>query len=266
MAMPEDLVLVRHGHSEGNLAVDKSKQGDDSLYTQEFREIPGHRWRLTPEGVEQAKTAGKWIVENFPDGFFRYYVSSYVRTKETAANLGLPDAEWRIDPRLRERDWGDINAVPRSEFEELYSQNAKMKKIDSLYWRPPGGESIADVRLRIRNIFDTIHRECADRQVLIVTHGETMWATRAQLEYMQDEEWVEADKDPKQKLLNAHVIHYSRKDPSTGVIAKNMNWVRRICPYALGTDTGWLPINRRIFTNNELLEQVESVGPAITNN
>lgn len=38
--MPIDLVLVRHGQSEGNLAQAKSKKGDDSFWTGEFSQRP----------------------------------------------------------------------------------------------------------------------------------------------------------------------------------------------------------------------------------
>lgn len=34
--LPIDIVLVRHGESEGNIAQDLSKIGDDSLWTSEF--------------------------------------------------------------------------------------------------------------------------------------------------------------------------------------------------------------------------------------
>jgi hypothetical protein len=34
--LPIDIVLVRHGESEGNLAQAYSKKGDDSLWTPEF--------------------------------------------------------------------------------------------------------------------------------------------------------------------------------------------------------------------------------------
>ena len=142
MAMPNDLVIVRHGHSEGNLAIGKSKKGDHSMLTSEFRETPGHRWRLTDEGREQAKETGDWIKKNIGDKFDRYYASPFVRTRETAALLGLPDAEWRLDQRLRERDWGEINSVPANEHMSSYPQNALIKKMDALYWRPPAGESI----------------------------------------------------------------------------------------------------------------------------
>ena len=92
MAMPNELVLVRHGHSEGNFVVDQSKLGDDSFYTPDFTERPGHQWRLTEEGREQARITGEWIMNNIGK-FDRYYVSPYIRTKETAGLLGLPDSE-----------------------------------------------------------------------------------------------------------------------------------------------------------------------------
>lgn len=264
MAMPEELVLVRHGHSEGNLAVDYSKQGDDSFYTPDFRERPGHRWRLTEEGRGQAKTAGQWILKNISEEFDRYYVSPYIRAKETAGLLDLPDAKWRIDPRLRERDWGDISSLPRSEFKKLYPQNAFIKETDALYWRPPGGESIMDVRInRVRSVFDTLHRETPNQKILIVTHGEFIWATRPEIEYMSDEEWLEADNDPLQKINNAQVIHYSKTNPRTGEKDKYLSWVRSICPWRNSIDIEWTPIERYTFANEELLEQVAEIKPTV---
>jgi len=259
MAMPNDLILVRHGHSEGNLVLGRSKKGDDSLMTTSFREIPGHQWRLTPEGRKQAATAGEWLLANTDTPYTRYYSSPFVRTLETAALLDLHDAEWRLDQRLRERDWGEINSMPRDEHNANYPQNALIKRIDALYWRPPAGESIADVRLRVRNFFDTLHRECEGQTVLVVTHGEFMSAARAALEYLSDQEWVERDDDPSWKIENTHIYHYSRRDPVSGEIAKYMSWVRRICPWVIQSDSGWLPVSRRRFSNEELLKQVTRI-------
>lgn len=264
MGMPNDLVIVRHGHSEGNLVVDHGKKGDDSLFTPGFRETPGHQWRLTDEGCEQAQKTGKWIIKEIGEKFDRYYVSPFVRTRETAALLGLPDAEWRVDQRLRERDWGEIGSMPRAEFKSKYSQSAFLKKIDALYWRPPSGESIADVRLRVRSFFDTLHRECEGQRVLVVTHGEFMSAARGALEYMSDEDWIAADSDQTQKIHNTHVFHYSRQDPDTNLMGKYMSWVRKIVPWKETSDARWRTINRRKFTNEELLEQVLTVGPVVS--
>ncbi len=263
MAMPNDLVIVRHGHSEGNLAVDLGKKGDDSLFTPGFRETPGHQWRLTDDGRDQARTTGEWIRTEIGERFDRYYVSPFVRTRETAALLGLPYAEWRVDQRLRERDWGEIGSMPRAEFKARYRQSAFLRKIDALYWRPPSGESIADVRLRVRSFFDTLHRECEGQKVLVVTHGEFMSAARAALEYMSDEEWMFADSDDNHKIRNTHVYHYSRTDPEEGLTGKYMSWVRKVCPWRDEGEPVWNTIVRKRFSNEELLQQVDGIGPII---
>lgn len=263
MSMPDNLILVRHGHSEGNLVTETAKEGDETLYTPDFRERPGHRWRLTSDGRSQATTSGKWIAKNISETFDRYYVSPYIRTRETAALLDLPGAQWRMAQRLRERDWGDIGSLPRSEFKAMYPDNSLMKKLDALYWRPPGGESIADVRLRVRSMFDTMHRECAEQTVIVVTHGEFMWAARAELEYMSDETWLAADKDPAEKIHNTQVIHYSRIDPETGARSHYLNWRRSVCPWKQDHDTGWVKIHRQTYNNDQLLEQVSEVNPII---
>ena len=258
MTMPTDLVFVRHGHSEGNEAIGRSKKGDFSLLTPEFRETPGHRWRLTEKGQEQAAKAGAWIHENIVEEFDRYYASPFVRTMETAGRLELTEAEWRLDQRLRERDWGEIGSVPAAEHDVQYPRNALVKKIDALYWRPPAGESIADVRMRVRSFFDTMHRECADQSVIVVTHGEFMSAARASLEYLSDEEWVCRDSDKAYKLYNTHILHYSRRNPETGEIGKYLSWLRSVCADK-DIDGGWFSIERKKFSNAELLEQVEGL-------
>lgn len=260
MTMPIDLIFVRHGHSEANEVLGRAKKGDDSLLTQDFRETPGHRWRLPEKGREQARIAGDWLRANFSEPFDRYYASPFVRTMETAARLALPNAEWRLDQRLRERDWGEINSVPPPEHKSMYPQNALIKKIDALYWRPPAGESIADVRLRVRSFFDTLHRECELQSVIVVTHGEFMSAARAALEYMSDEDWIHADDNPAFKIENTHIYHYSRRDPVTKEAGKYLTWRRDVCPYK-SMDSGWTEITRNGYSNDELLEQVEILRP-----
>ena len=119
MSLPNDIVLVRHGESEGNIANRLSKRGDDDAYTDELRSRHSSLWRLTDKGREQVRMAGEWIRENIGDRFDRYYVSEYVRTKESATLLGLPGAVWtvtdghpersRVLEELRFRAPGDCN-------------------------------------------------------------------------------------------------------------------------------------------------------------
>ena len=81
MSMPHNLILVRHGESEGNVALALSKKGDDSIYTDEFKNRHSSLWRLTKKGQEQAKSAGEWLKKNRGElePFYRCYTSEYVR-------------------------------------------------------------------------------------------------------------------------------------------------------------------------------------------
>ena len=120
--MPVDLVLVRHGRSEGNEAREQSKQGDNSGYTDEFRARRNREWRLTDLGIAQAQAAGDWIRAEIAPAFSRYYTSEYLRARETAAHLAMAQACWVQDILLRERSWGRADFVmPESERYELFS-------------------------------------------------------------------------------------------------------------------------------------------------
>jgi broad specificity phosphatase PhoE len=259
MGMPRNIILIRHGESEGNFANSLAKKGDISLFSKDYRDTPGHRWRLTENGVNQAQTTGAWLKENQMSNFFRYYCSTYVRTRETAAQLSLDNAKWVLDSRVRERDWGDIGSIPIMEFVKEYPRNALVKKIDSLYWRPPGGESIADVRLRVRDLFSTLHRECDLEDVIIVTHGEFMRACRAELEYMTDDEWIAENSTPSGKIRNAEILHYTRENPDTKKIEKRITWVRKVCSWDENKgEDNWIKLIRKKYSNDDLLNSIEN--------
>lgn len=269
MVMPNDLVLVRHGESVGNVAMEAGKTGDESHFTDEFMTTPGHQWRLTTRGCAQARTIGAWI-----DGeigrFDRYYVSPYVRTKETAGHLGLPDARWRLNRALRERDWGDIGSRPMAEFKSRpeFEWNAATKRSDPLYWVAPGGESIAHVAEdRVRNVLDTLHRESADQRVICVCHGEVMWAFRLVLERLDDKTYVDLEADSAEKIHNCMALHYTRIDPVTAEQARRPTWMRRARPVLTGdrweVEVGqWQRIEFRLPTNSELLDEVAQAKSA----
>lgn len=263
MAMPKNLVLVRHGQSEANIMIEASKSGDNSYYSEDTMTVPDRSWRLSPLGVQQAQTAGQWVKENIED-FDRHIVSPYVRTCETAAHLDIDDALWEENRAIRERSWGEISSVPRSVFTEKYALNANFKSIDPLYWSPPGGESIANVaENRVRNILSTLHRENGGDNVLMVTHGEFMWATRLVLERWSDEGFMRLDKDPQHKIHNCTVIQYSRINPETGEDLGKMGWIRRGYPVLNDGKWGmrvfpWESFDRPYVSNEQLLEKAES--------
>lgn len=264
--MPVDYVLVRHGQSEGNVAVEASKRGDNSYFTEKYVTTPGTQWRLTDTGIQQAETIGAWLAEQMkkPD---RYYVSPYVRTRMTAAHMGLPDAEWRLNRAYREREWGEVEALPRSQFVAEYPHSARVKKNNPLYWAPPGGESIADVaENRVRNILDTLHRECSGKRVLAVTHGEAMWAHRLVLERWNDEQFKGFDADPDMRISNCQVLWYSQFNRDGNEWSERLSWVKTASPVLVDgqwtvVESPWVYFEPRHYTNDELLASVEYVKP-----
>jgi broad specificity phosphatase PhoE len=65
MTLPIDLVLVRHGQSEGNAAKRLSEAGDHSAFTSAFRERHSASFRLTDRGRKQAQRAGDVLRQEF---------------------------------------------------------------------------------------------------------------------------------------------------------------------------------------------------------
>jgi len=261
--MPVDLLFVRHGRSEGNEAREQSKQGDESAYTPAFRARLNREWRLTDLGVSQAQAAGRWISEQVDRPFGGCYTSEYVRARETAAHLGLPEASWVQDILLRERSWGRADFVmPESERYELFAKELAARRQDPCYWRPPEGESLADVYVRITLVLDKV-RECSpDGACILVTHEDVMWAARFLLEGLTQEQWraLLLSDNPCDKLHNGQVLQYSRRDPSTGRCSGSFEWVRSVCPWDPARSTNeWRPIPPRIFSNEELLATVETI-------
>jgi len=256
MAMPIDLVLVRHGQSEGNLVNYRARKGDTSLYTPEYKLRHDSAKRLTPKGARQAEAAGKWLRENGLERFDRRYVSTYVRAMETAGLLNLEGADWMQEPMLREREWGDFDSKSPEDQQRLSMDSVRVHDTDPFYWIPPNGESIAQVAVRLRTILSTLHRECFDKRVVIVCHGDVMWAFRFILERMSVDQWSALNQSdaPTDTINNCQILHYTRRSPVDGSLSERLDWLRSVDPMASEKLVGWQTIERRRFTNQDLLE------------
>lgn len=267
MAMPLNLVLVRHGESEGNIAVARSKKNDHSAYDGPFADRHSSQWRLSPRGVTQAEQAGEWINTNLGLKFDRFYTSSYIRAIETAAHLGIENANWFEEFYLRERNWGDFDSISVKDRTERFKEALKFQKTDPLYWTPPNGTSIADVCLRVDRLVDTLHRECDGKNVIIVCHGEVMWAFRLRLERMSPETFFELDTSPSpfHRIHNCQIIHYTRIDPTQQRSpSKYLGWMKSVCPWdPEKSNPHWTTIHRPSYSNLALLARVEKVKPII---
>src|SRR5258708_4663569 len=101
-----ELYVVRHAESVRNHACLLAHKGDFQLLETQLTAEPDEvTWPLTELGHRQAQMAGEWLRANV-SRIDAGYVSPFVRTLETAADLHL-DVRFIEDERLREREWGD---------------------------------------------------------------------------------------------------------------------------------------------------------------
>lgn len=264
MTLPIDLVFLRHGQSEGNLAKRHSEAGQHGAYDAVYKDRHTRSFRLTDSGRIQAQAAGEWLREAF--GFFdRCIVSEYARAMETAGLLALPGAQWRINDLLTERNWGDLDRSSEEERAEKFADALHMRTIEPFFWTPPSGESLQLLRVRLDRVLGTLHRECSDQKVLLVCHGEVMWTYRVMLEHMPQHEFrqLHLSKRPIDRLHNCEILHYTRRNPVTGAMSRHADWMRRIRPADSPVwISDWMKIERRQRTNEELLAIVEKY-PAV---
>lgn len=261
--MPIDLVLVRHGESEQNLASRMKNTGVD-LYTPEFRARHVSQHRLTSKGCEQAKVTGQWLKQNNLGHFDARFVTEYVRGRETAGLLNIDGTPWKQDPNLREREWGNLDTLSWEERQDQATQALRFRDTDPFYWIPPNGESMAQLTRRLLPFFDTLHRECFDKRVIVVCHGEVMWALRTMIERMSVDRWMKllATPKPGDRIFNCQILHYSRRNPETGQLANHLDWLRSVCPATPSNSSpSWEKIIRPRYTNEELLASVNTVQP-----
>lgn len=256
--LPRNLVYVRHGQSERNLAGKNAYQHNDLTLFEEIINHPSSLAFLTPEGERQAMVAGQWLREQGFD-FGRYYTSSYNRAKQTAGLLDLPDAIWYIENNIRERSGGCMeDMLPHERREYLNGVRNRAHELDLFNFRPDRGESFADVTIRWRLFLDTLHRECIKMDVIVVNHGDNMWVARSIHERWTPEMFVDrrGDGGAPGKIPNCMVLHYTRINPNNGDEVAYPKWVRTFCPWKEDKPSAWQSIHRGRYTSEALLAQV----------
>ncbi|MFH1315872.1 MAG: histidine phosphatase family protein [Candidatus Uhrbacteria bacterium] len=262
MTMPIDLVFVRHGQSETNLAHERSSAGDHRAFDiPEFRHRHSADIRLTPLGKRQMEIAGGWLRKRRQEPFDAFYAPMYIRSKESAARMGLPGARWKIHPDLHERYWGRMDRLTYEEMHREFADELERRRTDPWFWKPPGGESLSESLSRIMQFFNVLHWYHSDDAVVVATHGELMFAIRTYFHRLSTEEIRRLHNVPnghKDKIYNGQVHWYTRRNPDTGELAKHFQWFLSACPNNFGLSPNeWVEIIRPTYTNDELLAQVE---------
>jgi broad specificity phosphatase PhoE len=205
------LWIVRHGQSAGNVARDAADAAGLGSIDIDLRDVDVP---LSELGHRQAEALGRWFAalpeEERPEVLL---VSPYVRARQTAKAIceggGVTETARQpiVDERLREREFGLWDRLTTAGVREKYPDQAEQRSLlGKFYHRPPGGESWADVILRLRSALDTVSLHHADRRVLIVCHQVVVLCLRYILEEMDEARVLEIDKAG--DVVNCGVCEY----------------------------------------------------------
>lgn len=160
------LWLVRHGESEGNVAASRAERKGSPVIALDERDADVE---LSPTGREQAEALRTWVA-SLDAPIDEYWVSPYLRARQTLALAVGDDRPALVDERLRDRELGILDLLTWKGVEELHPEEAARRRhLGKYYHRPPGGESWADVALRLRSFLG----EALDRPgptALMVAH------------------------------------------------------------------------------------------------
>jgi broad specificity phosphatase PhoE len=187
----DQLLLVRHGESEANVAAADAEATGALRIAVPARDADV---ALSATGVEQAEALGRRLGGLAPDEAPEaLWVSPYRRARETAAHalavagLDLPTV---VDERLRDRELGVLDTLTGRGVRELHPDEAERRRfLGKFYYRPPGGESWADVALRIRSVLPEL--EASGGRVLVVAHDAVIWLFRAVCERIEERELLD---------------------------------------------------------------------------
>jgi broad specificity phosphatase PhoE len=202
--------LVRHGESMGNVADARAQQAGAGRLELDVRDpdVP-----LSDTGRAQAEALGRWLAALPEDERPTAVLSSpFLRALTTAqlATEGL-GVRVRTDERLRERDFGAFDGMTGAGIREQFPDEAGRRDLlGKFYYRPPGGESWADVALRIRSLLATesLRHDC-DR-LLVVAHQAVIMVFRYVLEELTEQELLSVDRD--EQVANCSVTRYEAED------------------------------------------------------
>ena len=176
--MPQ-LVLIRHGESQWNL---------ENRFTG-WVDVP-----LTAKGEEEARAAGEKLRSFHFDCAFTSVLMRAQHTLrivlETIGQTGIPIKE---DVALNERMYGELQGLNKAETAKKFGDEQVKIWRRSFDVPPPGGESLKDTAARVLPYYEShIYPELlAQKNVLVVAHGNSLRSLVMHLEHLSREEVLE---------------------------------------------------------------------------
>lgn len=210
---PFRLAVMRHAES---LATERRKHleevhSHDMHLGLEMRDVDVP---LTAEGRENARRTGLQLDAWEP--FDVLYVSPYKRTLETATEVlaGLRHKPLLVkEERLREKEWGVFEGLTRRGIREKYpEEDERRKRVGKYFFRPAGGESYADVNLRVHSFIGTMVREHPRQRVLVITHQVVVLSIRKLLERLEEEDIIALDRQDEARPASVLVYELGERD------------------------------------------------------
>lgn len=154
------LYFARHGQTDWN--AERRLQGQ--------HDIP-----LNSLGRIQAAQSGRilrelFVREGLQAADFDYVSSPLGRARETMelmrTGLGLDPAQYRTDPRLKEMSFGRWEGFTFAELKDREAEGLAAREKDKWGFVLPGGESYAQLTVRVREWYESI-----DRDTVVAAHG-----------------------------------------------------------------------------------------------
>ncbi len=175
------IYLVRHGETEDN---------KNHIFS---------GWResdLSPQGIEEVKQIAEKLKN---ERFTKAYQSDQVRSKHTLEIIlagHSENVEVTTDPRIKERDYGDLTGKSKIELEKENPEQYKLWH-RSYDVAPPNGESIKDVEKRVLEfLHDEMPKWKKDDVILISAHGNSLRPIRRFFENMTEDEMASFEHTP----------------------------------------------------------------------
>lgn len=205
---PAEIVLVRHGHSVGNLADARAREQGAERLDLDARDADVE---LSDTGRGQADAVAGWLVDADEDRVPTVVLTSpYRRAAETADRAMARGGPVPVlDERLRERDLGVFDGLTGLGIKARHPEEAERRhKLGKFYYQPPSGESWADVVLRVRSLLDDLRHGYDGDRVWMFTHQAVISSFRYVLEEISEEDLLEIDRET--PIPNASFTRYRR--------------------------------------------------------
>lgn len=204
------LWLVRHGQSEGNVADQRAIERGSPTVGIDIRDpdVP-----LSDLGRRQARAIGRRWKATPPESRPTLVVSSpferaYATAQIALAEAGL-DVDIQRDERVRERDLGLFDGLTGLGIRERYPDEAARRlKLGKFYYRPPRGESWADVASRVRGLLAELRNAHEPLRVAVFSHQAVLFVTRYIVESLTEQEILDIDRHT--RFHNGGITSYER--------------------------------------------------------